>query len=168
MMRMTMMTAALALLAATVGCQTMRTAASASDVETGVAEAHAAFYAALNTMFTGDAEAMLAVWSREDDAMYLPPTGQRLVGWDAISTSWRKQAALRLGGEVKPTDVHIRSLAGGIAMTVTTEVGVNPGTAGGAMKVNIRSTKLWRMEDGRWKVFYDHVDPLPKLGEAVQ
>ena len=65
------------------GAFLMSAPALASD-DAAVLAANDGFYAALNTLFTGDAGPMLAVWSHADDTTYMGPTGQYDRGWDAI------------------------------------------------------------------------------------
>jgi ketosteroid isomerase-like protein len=50
-------------------------------------EAEAAFYDALSH---ADLEAMMAVWSEDDDVYCVHPGGPRLVGLPAIRESWRQ------------------------------------------------------------------------------
>ena len=142
--------------------------AYAGDAEAGATRATGQFYAALNAMFTGDVKPMEAIWSHADDVVYLPPTGERLMGWSAVSASWEKQASLKLGGKVEPKDVHVLVLSPSIAVVTNMELGSNPNASGGTMQVNIRSTKIFRLEDGQWKVIYDHADPLPKLASDAR
>lgn len=145
--------------------ETIAVAQAAEDAEASeaVRAANARFYEALNILFTGDAGPMEAVWSHSDDVMYLPPMLERLSGWEAVQASWQAQADLKLGGEVEPHDVVVTMLSSEVALTVTTEMGENPNTPAGPQEVNIRSTKLFRLEDGEWKLIYDHVDLLPDL-----
>lgn len=128
-----------------------------------VIAANDSFYTALNAMFAGDAAPMEAVWSHADDVTYLPPTGERFHGWDAVLASWRIQADMKLGGEVKPLDVEAFLVEPTVALVTTTEVGQNTNAPNGPMTVNIRSSKVFRLEDGQWKLIYDHADLLPGL-----
>src|ERR1035437_5707298 len=65
------------------------------------------FYAALNAMFTGDLGAMKEVWSHAEDVTYMGPGGGFRIGWDQILMDWEIQAAMKLGGKVKPENMHI-------------------------------------------------------------
>lgn len=69
----------------------------ASADETGaVLAANARFYAALNTMFSGEVAPIEAVWSHADDVTYMGPTGNYEQGWSAVRKDWRGQAAMKL------------------------------------------------------------------------
>ena len=67
----------------------------------------AEFFEALNAMFTGDLAPMEALWSHADDVTYMGPAGGYRVGWAEVRADWAEQAALKLGGEVKPSEIRI-------------------------------------------------------------
>ena len=133
-------------------------AAGAGD-EQAVRDAVAQFYVALNTMFTGDAAPMETAWSHADDVTYMGPGGESLAGWAPIRDSWRKTAAMKLGGTVKPSGTHI-TVGQEIAIVTLTEVGENTNTNMEAQTVSIRATNVFRKEDGAWKVIHHHTDLL--------
>ena len=62
---------------------------SADDAK-AVKDAAAAFYAALDALFIGNAASMREVWSHANDVTYMGPDGGFEVGWnevEAIGTS---------------------------------------------------------------------------------
>jgi ketosteroid isomerase-like protein len=127
-----------------------------------VAEAVARFYAALNAMFTGDVAPMTEVWSHADDVTYLGPGGGIQVGWSQVAAEWQKQAAMKLGGSIKPEKMHI-TVGNDLAVTNNLEKGENTNTGGQPQKVSIRATNVFRKENGKWKMIGHHVDLLPFL-----
>lgn len=139
----------------------MATPALAAGDE-AVLAANDGFYAALNTMFTGDAGPMLAVWSHEDDVTYMGPTGDYDRGWDAVQENWEAQAALKLGGRVEPADISV--IRGeDVAVISNYEEGENTNADGEVVKVKLRGTNIYRKEDGAWKMVGHHTDTLPYL-----
>lgn len=139
----------------------MTTPARAGDEE-AVLAANDGFYAALNTMFTGDAGPMLAVWSHAEDVTYMGPTGEYDRGWEAVRANWEAQAALKLGGKVEASDMTV--VAGeNIAVISEYEVGENTNADGEVAKVKLRGTNIFRKEDGAWKMIGHHTDTLPYL-----
>ncbi|WP_309382876.1 YybH family protein [Cerasicoccus frondis] len=121
------------------------------------------FYAALNAMFTGDVAPMEAVWSHdEEEATYMGPDGSYVVGWSKIKADWEKQAALKLGGKVTPTDIHL-ILGNGMAVVQCYEVGQNFDNEGKKVEVKIRATNVFRNINGEWKMVSHHTDLLPHL-----
>jgi ketosteroid isomerase-like protein len=133
-----------------------------ADDGADVKRANEQFYVALNAMFQGDAAPMEAVWSHADDVTYLPPDGSLLVGWEQVRASWEKQASMKLGGHVAAEKVHV--VVGGVLAAVQNfEKGKNTNANGKAQAVAIRSSKVFRKENGAWKLISDHADPLPFL-----
>ncbi len=117
-----------------------------------------AFYAALNDLLAGDPAPMEAVWSHADDVTYMSPFGELLVGWGPIQASWHAQAAQRLGGGVRPEELH-HFASPSLGIVVGFERGaVQIGDA--PVAVDIRATSTYRVEDGRWAMIGHHTDPL--------
>ncbi len=78
-----------------------------SDSKKEVVQAAEQFYAALNSMFKGDLDPMIEVWSHADDVTYMGPAGGLLVGSEEVRNSWEEQAKLKLGGKVEPEEMHV-------------------------------------------------------------
>jgi ketosteroid isomerase-like protein len=132
-----------------------------------VEQASARFYEGLNAMFTGDATPMKEVWSHRDDVTYMGPAGGIQVGWDQVGSTWESQAALKLGGEVQPDDVHV-TINGDLAIVQCREVGTNQDAEGNPQTVSIRATNVFRKENGEWKMIGHHTDLLPFLNQETQ
>lgn len=116
------------------------------------------FYARLNTLLAGDPAPMFELWSHADDVTYMSPFGELLNGWDSIRDSWQQQADAQLGGRVGPADLHVFE-----SSTLGVVVGFERGAVtveGQEVKVNIRATSTYRLEDGHWKMIGHHTDPL--------
>ena len=92
-------------------------AANASEVPCPTLKAaNEGFYTALNTMFTGKIDPMLALWSHGKDVAYLGPDGRFLTGWKSVKADWNQQASMKLGGKAVPSNVSYFMLPGsGIA-----------------------------------------------------
>ena len=56
--------------------------------EKAVRAATEQFYAALNTMFTGELGPMKDVWSHAGDVTYMGPAGGLQVGWNQVLKEW--------------------------------------------------------------------------------
>ena len=137
-----------------------------ADNEKEVRMAAEQFYAALNSMFKGDAGPMTEVWSHAEDVTYMGPTGGMLVGWEEVGSSWEEQAELKLGGDIKPEEMHVTA-GETIGITVNYERGTNY-PDGKPQKVNIRATNVFRLEDGKWKMICHHTDMIPWLEEKAE
>lgn len=142
--------------------------AFASDKESAaVREAADGFYSALNAMFMGDVGPMTKVWSHEDDVTYMGPAGGFRVGWKQVLADWEKQAALKLGGKVEAKDMRI-TVGRDLAIVSNNEIGKNQTPDGKPQNVTIRSTSLFRKEDGKWKMIGHHTDILPFLSDGFR
>lgn len=136
---------------------------SATD-DDAVRKAVAGFYSALNAMFGGDVEPMAAVWSHADDVSYMGPEGGIIGGWEDVLAQWSEQAAMKLGGEVEPGELHV-VIGESLAIVENEENGKNINTGQGTADVNIRATNIFRKEDGEWKMIGHHTDLLPFLAK---
>ena len=130
--------------------------------EKAVRQATARFYSALNTMIAGQTAPMFEVWSHATDVTYMGPGGGFETGWKAASSAWQKQAAMKLGGSVKPDRMTV-VVGGNLAVVQNYEIGKNVHVKGTAGTVTIRATTIFRKEDGKWKMIGDHTDLLPYL-----
>lgn len=137
-----------------------------ADNEKEVRMAAEQFYEALNTLFKGDAGPMTEVWSHADDVTYMGPAGGMLVGWEEVRNSWEEQANLKLGGEIKPEDMRVTA-GETIGITVNFERGTNY-QYGKQVKVSIRATNVFRLEDGTWNMIGHHTDIIPWLEEKTE
>ena len=149
---------------AVLACVAVTTAQASDRGEKAVGEATAQFYAALNAMFTGDVGPMKDVWSHAADVTYMGPGGGFLVGWDQVLAIWEAQAAMKLGGTIKPEGMRITA-GPDIAIASTYEEGENTNADGKPAKVSIRATNLFRKENGKWKMIGHHTDLLPFLAK---
>lgn len=146
---------------AVAGIAPVAAARAAGNEDAAVRQANDAFYAALNAMFRGEIAAMDAVWSHADDVTFMGPDGKFTVGWDAVSAEWEKQAALKLGGEIRTEGVYAK-VGQDLATVECFEVGENE-VNGKATPVSIRATNVYRKENGEWRMIGHHTDTLPFL-----
>jgi len=141
------------------------TARAENENNKAVKEAADQFYAALNTLFTGNAGPMDAVWSHQDNITYMGPDGTFEVGWENVKAVWEKQAAKKMGGKVTPAQMQITS-SHHMGITFNYEIGENFDKDGNPVKVSIRATNVFhKNEGGQWKMIGHHTDILPFLQE---
>jgi len=153
--------AKLSIIALAAACFVAASSAQSADDTAAVEQASTKFYAALNSMFTGDLSPMIDVWSHADDVTYMGPAGGMEVGWDQVLAKWESQAAMKLGGKVEPTQMHI-TVGQNLAITQNYEKGQNT-VDGQPMIVSIRATNVFRKENGTWKMIGHHTDLLQPL-----
>ncbi len=136
-------------------------ARAAEDNTAAVRAASNQFYSALSQLFTGDLAPMEALWSHRNDVTYMGPAGGFRVGWDAVRKDLASQAAMKLGGSIKPRQVKIT--AGSELATVSNmEVGSNV-IGGKKSVVSLRATSIYRKENGQWKMIGHHTDLIPAM-----
>jgi ketosteroid isomerase-like protein len=150
------------LLLAAVGSLSIGMMQSDESEKQAVARANEQFYAALNKVFAGDTKPMQDVWSHADDVTYMGPDGGFQVGWSGVLGNWNKHAAMKLGGSVKPESMHT-TIGSTLAVIQGFEKGENANVKGKPQKVAIRTTNLYRKENGQWKMIGHHTDKLSYL-----
>lgn len=133
-----------------------RSASAAESEEQAVRRAVDGFYTSLNAMFQGDPKPAKAVWAHGDDVTFLGADGKFNVGWEQTYASWEKMAALKMGGQVRPTRVQV-NLGQNLAVAHSYVTGAyEPGQQ--AEKVELRATSIFRKEAGSWKMIGHHAD----------
>jgi len=158
------LTGAGAVLFSFIGSMQAQQPPGSDDDEKAVIKAAEQFYTALNAMFAGDLAPMKEVWSHADDVTYMGPAGGFRIGWAQVLADWEAQAAMDLGGQVRPRDMRVM-VGRDLAVVSNYEIGENVGPQGEARRVEIRATNLFRKEDGKWKMVGHHTDTLPFLQE---
>ena len=121
-------------------------------------DAENAFYEALER---ADLEAMMAVWSEDDEIVCVHPAGQRLAGQEQVREAWRQMFA---GGANMRVQITQRVVTSGIMVavhsvheniTVAGEPGPRPPMV--ATNVYLRTPAGWRMAA-------HHASPAPARG----
>ena len=128
-----------------------------------------AFYDALEA---GDVDALMTVWSEDDEIICIHPGGQRLVGHQAISASWRE--ILSNGPiAVRPSDpeilqgslVSVHSVLSRVMALVRTE-GPSSGSPQ-AVSVNILVTHVFFKGAQGWRMVLHHASVTQQEADAV-
>ncbi len=122
-----------------------------------------AVYATFGAFGAGDAAPFAALWSRGDDVTIFGGFGAYERGWAAVGPrlDW---AASRFGGEGQTT--RYEPLAAGSSGDLGYAVGLERSDEvrlAGQDAVSsgvLRVTHLFRREDGAWRIFHRHADPI--------
>ena len=128
-----------------------------------------AFYDALEA---GDVDALMSVWSDDDEIVCIHPGGPRLVGHEAISASWREI----LGNgpiTVRPSEpqilrgslVSVHSILSRVMALVRTE-GQPAAGAQQAVAVNILVTHVYFKGADGWRMVLHHASVTPQEAET--
>jgi len=129
--------------------------------EEEVRTASARFYAALNSMMTGDAAPLADVWSHGADVSTMHPIGGREAGWDQVRGSFEGVAGLASAGHAELRDQSIH-LGEDLAYELGTEHG-QATLAGEQITIEQRVTNVYRREGGEWKIVHHHTDLSPAM-----
>ena len=131
-----------------------------------------AFYDALEA---GNVDALMEVWSEDDEIVCVHPGGPRLVGHQAIASSWRE--ILSNGPiSVRPSDpriiqgslVSVHSVLSRVMAFVRSE-GSPPGTqpAPQAMSINLLVTHVFFKGAQGWRMVLHHASVTPQDTESI-
>jgi len=136
-----------------------------STPESEVREASARFYAGLNRMANGEADALKGIWSQSAEATALHPIGGRVVGGAKVQDSFNQVAQAASKGRIALADQYL-CVVGDLAY----EVGAERGSitlAGTAASIDQRVTNIYRKEAGTWKIVHHHTDVSPAMVEIL-
>ena len=123
-----------------------------------VAEANAAFYAALTN---GDLDAMGDVWFPADWTECVHPGWTALRGWDAVRESWRLIFAGPTQVAVSASEVRVR-IVGDVAWVSCLERIATTDTEQIHTSLS-QATNLFVRHDGRWRMVVHHASAVPYL-----
>lgn len=123
-----------------------------------VEAAEEAFY---DAMRNADLDAMMRVWADEEDVVCIHPNGPRLLGLEAIRTSW--QAILGNGAvPVRTMEAHGTTASRFAVRSVIEEISVR--NRQGTERVRCFATNVYVREINGWRMLSHHSSPA---GTAV-
>jgi ketosteroid isomerase-like protein len=123
-----------------------------------LAAANAAFYAALNANLAGDTAPMRAIWSQATDVTNMGPFGGRQAGAQAVAAHFDDEARAGMTGTVVLDDALMVDLGDGGYVTGI-ERGVDfHDASGAAMRIQHRTTNVFRREADGWRMVHHHCD----------
>ena len=126
-------------------------------MSTTLEDAADAFYAAGNRLLAGDPSAFSEIWSDADDISHLGPTGAICTGRQAVMEEFAKEAAMGFAGILVADDRrYVESPEMGLLVCIERTSGMT--REGVALKVDIRSTTVFRKEKGHWRAIHHHTD----------
>jgi len=128
-------------------------------IYTSATDAEAAFYDALAR---ADFDAMMSVWSEDDEIACIHPGGPRIVGLQAVREAWRQMLA---GGAHLQVDVS-EAVVSGNAMVAVHSVFENIRVAGAtARSPLIAATNVYIRGALGWRMVMHHASPVPDAAD---
>ena len=112
----------------------------------------------------GSSETLIDISTSHDPATFFPPSGERIVGAQAVNEANRKGAASFKEGSTGEFEVLQSAESGDIGFWT----GLQHAKAmlegkSEAVPMSLRVTEVFRREDGEWKLVHRHAD-LAKSG----
>ncbi len=114
-----------------------------------------AFYEALEH---ADLDALMSLWSEDEEIVYVPPAGARVIGHAAIRAAWRETFG---NGpvHVRPTEPHLVQSALVSLHSVIEQVMVHNGNK--TTLVNLVATNVYFKGPRGWRLILHHASPTP-------
>ena len=129
-------------------------------------DASAKFYAALNSMATGDASKLSDIWSHSETVTTMHPIGGEQTGWTAVRESFEQVSGLATNGHVELADQVIHT-----GSELAYETGTERGrlkVAGEQVTIDQRVTNVYRREPDGWKIVHHHTDLSPAMLDILE
>src|SRR5262245_33399317 len=128
-----------------------------SDLASAIEQSHAA----LGAILTGDPSVYQALYSPTDDVTLGNPFGPYVRGRQKVEATLAGAASHYRDGEV--TDIELIAQYTSDTLACVVEVERGRSKVGGAKEVvplAVRSTSVFRLERGSWKLVHRHADPI--------
>ncbi len=125
---------------------------------------------ALDEFMKGNPEPVQKLFSHRDDATLANPYNPPVRGWERIAEVTEHAASLRRDGEATGFEIVSKYVTPELAYIVQIErLKAKVGGREDITPYSLRSTMIFRPEDGEWKVVHRHADPIttPQPAESV-
>jgi ketosteroid isomerase-like protein len=128
------------------------------------------YHLASGEFLKGDPEPVKALWSHKEDVSLANPYSPPVRGWAEVAKSTEHAASLRRDGQFLGYEVVSKYATSELAYVVQIErTEAKIGASDKITPYAVRSTMIFRPEDGEWKVVHRHADPIttPQPAESV-
>ena len=118
----------------------------------------------------GNPEPVKKLWSHREDVSLANPYGPPVRGWEQVAKTVEHASSLRSDGEFVGSEIVAKYATPELAYVVQIERA--KAKVGGSEDITpyaLRTTMIFRPEDGEWKVVHRHADPITteQLPESV-
>jgi ketosteroid isomerase-like protein len=119
------------------------------------------YHLALGEFLKGDPEPVKKLWSHKEDVSSANPYGPPVRGRDEVARTLEHAASLRSEGEYLGYDLVAKVVTAELAYVVGIErAEAKIGASEEITPYAVRSTMIFRAEDGVWKAVHRHADPI--------
>lgn len=136
----------------------------------GFEQAVEQYHQALDAFVRGDPGPDKKLFSRRDDVTLANPLGPPAHGWSEVEKTMEAAAAWLREGE----PIRFERISGYAAadLAYIVEIERTQGKIRGAedtVSMSLRTTTIFRLEDGQWKIVHRHADPItsPRPIESI-
>ncbi len=136
-----------------------------AQVEEFLAAMLPAFKAGEKALHDGDAAPRMAMWSHNDPVTLYGALLNK-VGWAEVGPAFEWLASRFTRCESYEFEVLAAGASGDLAYLVGIERTVESIGGAPAEYYSLRSTTIFRRENGEWKAVHRHADPAPESGAA--
>jgi ketosteroid isomerase-like protein len=116
---------------------------------------------AVNDFLKGNPEPVLELWSRRDDVTLANPYGGVARGWEQVVEASEQAASTSRDGELVSVEIVAKHVTPELAYVVVIDQA--EAKIGGREDITpfaLRTTMIFRPEEGEWKVVHRHADPI--------
>jgi ketosteroid isomerase-like protein len=128
------------------------------------------FHLAQGEFLKGNPEPVKKLFSHTEDVSHASPYGPPVRGWDEVAKAIDHSSSLRSDGELVGSEIVAKYVTPKLAYIVQIErVKAKVGAREDITPFALRTTMIFRPEDGEWKVVHRHADPIttPQPAESV-
>jgi ketosteroid isomerase-like protein len=119
------------------------------------------YHLASGEFLKGNPEPVKKLWSYREDVSLANPYGPPVRGWDEVAKTIEHASSLRSDGVFVGYEIVAKYVTAELAYVVQIERA--EAKIGGKEEITpyaVRSTMIFRPEDGEWKVVHRHADPI--------
>jgi ketosteroid isomerase-like protein len=109
----------------------------------------------------GNPEPVKKLWSHREDVSLANPYGPPVRGWEQVAKTVEHASSLRSDGEFVGSEIVAKYATPELAYVVQIERA--KAKVGGSEDITpyaLRTTMIFRLEGGEWKVVHRHADPI--------
>ena len=128
------------------------------------------YHLAVDELLKGDPEPALEFWSRRDDVTLANPYGGVAHGWEQVVKASEQAASISRDGELARAEIVAKHVTPELAYVVEIEQAeAKLGGREDKTPFALRSTMIFRPEEGEWKVVHRHADFIttPQPAESM-
>ena len=130
-------------------------------------EAIEASHRALDQIARGDPNGFFELFSRAEDATLANPFGPPVRGMTQIQEAGRRAASNYRDGRALDFEIYAKVVTNDLAYILEVErFEARVGASDRITPIALRTTSVFRPEDGRWKLVHRHADPITTLRPA--